>query len=210
MQQQPDKAISAVEGPLIAPVKSDSALPQRADVVVIGGGIVGVAAAYFLAKKGISVALLEKGQVAGEQSSRNWGWCRQQNCDERELPLMKESMALWVAHAEAGADLGFRRTGLIYVTKDPKELATWEGWVNMAQPFQVGSRMLSPAEAREMTRGTRRTGLGVCFRPGMAAQSRPWQRRLWPKRRASAEFDPSELRGAWDRNHGRPRFRRCD
>ena len=87
--------MSTVEGPLIAPVKSDSALPQRADVVVIGGGIVGVATAYFLAKKGISVALLEKGHVAGEQSSRNWGWCRQQNRDERELPLMKESMALW-------------------------------------------------------------------------------------------------------------------
>ena len=79
MQQQPDKAMSTVEGPLIAPVKSDLALPQRADVVVIGGGIVGVATAYFLAKKGISVALLEKGHVAGEQSSRNWGWCRQQN-----------------------------------------------------------------------------------------------------------------------------------
>ena len=53
------------EGPLIAPVRSDPALPKRADAVVIGGGIVGVAAAYFLAKKGISVALIEKGRSPG-------------------------------------------------------------------------------------------------------------------------------------------------
>jgi glycine/D-amino acid oxidase-like deaminating enzyme len=158
--------MSTVHGPLIAPVKSDMALPPGADVVVIGGGIVGAAAAYFLAKKGVSVALLEKGQVAGEQSSRNWGWCRQQNRDERELPLMKESMALWASlDAEAGADLGFRRTGLIYVTKDPKELATWESWVNMAQPFQVGSRMLSPAEAREMTPGNPQDWIGGVYSP---------------------------------------------
>ncbi len=161
MRKQHDGAVSAFEGPSITPVRSDTALPPRVDVVIIGGGIVGAATAYFLAKKGISVALLEKGQVAGEQSSRNWGWCRQQNRDQRELPLMKESMALWATlHREAGADLGFRRTGLIYVTKDPKELATWENWINMAQPFQVGSRMLSPTEAREMTPGNAQDWIG--------------------------------------------------
>ena len=62
--------------PPLATVTGDTALPPRVDVVVIGGGIAGVAAAYFLAKKGRSVALVEKGHVAGEQSSRNWGWCR--------------------------------------------------------------------------------------------------------------------------------------
>ncbi len=152
------------EGPLLQRVASDPALPKRADAVVIGGGIVGVAAAYFLAQKGISVALLEKGLIGGEQSCRNWGWCRQQNRDERELPLMKHSIALWggLDH-EIGADLGFRRTGLVYVTKDPRELATWESWVTLAQPFQVGSRMLSAAEAREMTPGNAQDWIGgVC------------------------------------------------
>ncbi len=154
------------EGPWITPVAGDPALPPRADAVVIGGGIVGVAAAYFLAKKGISVALLEKGQIAGEQSSRNWGWCRQQNRDERELPLMKQSMALWESlDRETSADLGYRRTGLVYVTKDPKELATWERWVRMAQPFQVGCRMLAPAEARNMTPGNEQDWIGGVYSP---------------------------------------------
>lgn len=53
-------------------------LPAEADVVIIGAGIVGTAAAYYLAKSGKSVVLCEKGRVAGEQSSRNWGFVRQQ------------------------------------------------------------------------------------------------------------------------------------
>jgi len=154
------------EGPLITPVTSDATLPRRIDVVVIGGGIIGSAAAYFLARKGISVALVEKGQIAGEQSSRNWGWCRQQNRDMRELPLMQESLALWgTLDEQVGADVGFRRTGLVYVTKDPKELATWEQWVNKAQPYQVGSRMLSPAEAKEMTPGNEQEWVGGVYSP---------------------------------------------
>lgn len=59
-------------------INSDERLPAQVDVVVIGGGVIGVSAAYHLAKKGHSVALVEKGHVGGEQSSRNWGWCRQQ------------------------------------------------------------------------------------------------------------------------------------
>ena len=64
-----------------------NAPPARADVVVVGGGIVGVSAALYLAKKGVAVTLCEKGRIAGEQSSRNWGWCRTMGRDPAELPL---------------------------------------------------------------------------------------------------------------------------
>ncbi len=57
-------------------VQSDAEPPARVRVVVIGGGIIGVSTALFLAEKGHSVALCEKGRIGGEQSSRNWGWCR--------------------------------------------------------------------------------------------------------------------------------------
>ncbi|MGW8171557.1 MAG: FAD-dependent oxidoreductase [Stutzerimonas stutzeri] len=46
------------------------------DVVVIGGGIIGVSTALELAERGVSVALCEKGGIGEEQSSRNWGWVR--------------------------------------------------------------------------------------------------------------------------------------
>ena len=65
-------------------VETSPTLPERADAVVIGGGIVGVFAAYYLARRGLAVALIEKGRIGAEQSSRNWGWCRQQNRDARE------------------------------------------------------------------------------------------------------------------------------
>ena len=100
--------------PPVNRVHSDEALPAAADIVVIGGGIAGVTAAYHLAKKGHSVALVEKGYLAGEQSSRNWGWCRQQNRDLRELPLAQRSVEMWAGlNAELGAETGFRhrRTG---------------------------------------------------------------------------------------------------
>ena len=99
--------------PSILRIRSDDKLPDQADAVVIGGGIVGVSAAYFLAKRGLSVALLEKGYVGGEQSSRNWGWCRQQNRDARELPLSALALRLWEEmKRDIGRDLGFRRCGL--------------------------------------------------------------------------------------------------
>jgi glycine/D-amino acid oxidase-like deaminating enzyme len=81
-------------------IETTPKLPSAADVVVIGGGIVGTFAAYYLARRGISVALVEKGWIAAEQSSRNWGWCRQQNRDARELPIAMQSLALWGRLAE--------------------------------------------------------------------------------------------------------------
>ena len=88
-------------------IETTATLPPAADVVVIGGGIVGACTAYYLARRGVKVALVEKGRIGAEQSSRNWGWCRQQNRDARELPMATASLALW--EAMAGRDRRKRR-----------------------------------------------------------------------------------------------------
>jgi glycine/D-amino acid oxidase-like deaminating enzyme len=174
---------------LLNTVESDPALPEAADVVVIGAGIVGVAAAYALAGKGHSVALLEKGVVAGEQSSRNWGWCRLLNRDEREIPLMQHSLELWDRlPAEIGAEMGFRRKGLVYVTKDQAELAGWQAWVDMAAKYQARVRIIGPEEARRLTPGNEQAWIG-----GVVS---PFDGRAEPALAAPALAEAARKRGA--------------
>jgi glycine/D-amino acid oxidase-like deaminating enzyme len=147
--------------PRLERIASDDRLPERVDVAVIGGGIVGSAAAYFLAKRGLSVALVEKGVIGGEQSSRNWGWCRQQNRDARELPLAMRGLELWDRlGGEIGRDLGFRRTGLLYASNDAAQIAQWERWRETAKQFGVETKMLSGAETSALTSSSGRQWLG--------------------------------------------------
>ena len=59
-----------------SPIRHPGPPPRETDVVVLGGGVVGVMTAWYLAERGLRVVLCEKGRIAGEQSSRNWGWVR--------------------------------------------------------------------------------------------------------------------------------------
>jgi glycine/D-amino acid oxidase-like deaminating enzyme len=72
-------------GPTVDSIVPDEVMPSTTAVVIIGGGIIGTSAALSLTARGIPVVRCEKGQIAGEQSSRNWGWCRQAGRDQREM-----------------------------------------------------------------------------------------------------------------------------
>ncbi|MBB4276932.1 NAD(P)/FAD-dependent oxidoreductase [Rhizobium mongolense] len=147
-------------------VATSTELPAAADAVIIGGGIVGVFAAYYLAQRGLKVALVEKGRIGAEQSSRNWGWCRQQNRDARELPMATKSLDLWESFAaETGEDTGFRRCGLFYLSNNDEELAGWARWRDFARTTGVTTHMLDSAAATERGRATGRTWKGGVFSP---------------------------------------------
>ncbi|BFM51164.1 FAD-binding oxidoreductase [Marinomonas sp. THO17] len=147
-------------------ISSSDRLAKKADVVVIGGGIVGVCAAYFIARQGMKVALVEKGQIGAEQSSRNWGWCRQQNRDARELPLATKSLELWEEiMADLNEDLGFRRCGLLYLSNNPKELESWAKWGKFANEQGVISHTLTSEQANERGKATQQNWLGGVFSP---------------------------------------------
>ncbi len=140
--------------PRVDPVRSDERLPARADVVVVGGGIIGASAAFFLAEKGVSTVLCEKGHIAGEQSSRNWGWCRKMGRDPREIPLIIESLRLWQGMNErVGAETGFRQPGILYLAATPAELGQLEAWLDHARQYQLDTRLLSRAEAAALLPG---------------------------------------------------------
>ncbi len=160
-------SINSSEITLPAPllkISTSNKVPRQVDVVVIGGGIVGTTAAYFLARRGVSVALLEKGVVGGEQSSRNWGWCRQQNRDARELPMATKALDLWDQFAEEiGEDVGFRRCGLLYLSNNEAELEGWANWCRFAGTQDVVSLALGGKEATERGEATGRSWRGGVF-----------------------------------------------
>lgn len=132
----------------LTPVEFADPLPAEVDVVVIGAGVAGTACAYYLAQRGSSVLLCEKGRVAGEQSSRNWGWVRQQGRDWAELPIMMESNRLWrgLAQETGDADLTFTQSGCLYLIASKEQKAKYESWYEMALRYQLGTRMLTRAE----------------------------------------------------------------
>jgi glycine/D-amino acid oxidase-like deaminating enzyme len=122
---------------------SASKIPQRSEVVIVGGGVAGIAAAWYLNQDGVQVTLCEKGTVAGEQSSRNWGWIRQQGRDQAELPIMMESMRLWQEIADQlDEDIGYRREGSLYLCENDAEMANHDRFMAFAPDYGLGTRRL--------------------------------------------------------------------
>jgi glycine/D-amino acid oxidase-like deaminating enzyme len=153
--------------PRVDPVPSDSEVPTRTRVVVVGGGIIGASTAFFLARKGIPVVLCEKGHIAGEQSSRNWGWCRKMGRDPREIPLSIEALRLWQElNRLTGAETGFRQCGIVYLCKTREEMAKREAWLEHARPFQLDSRLISHDEAMAILPGLTGDWQGALYTPG--------------------------------------------
>jgi glycine/D-amino acid oxidase-like deaminating enzyme len=141
-------------GPQVDPVTPNPALPPEADVVIIGGGIIGVSAALHLARKGVKVALCEKGHIAGEQSSRNWGWVRKARRDPREIPLIVESLRQWERLNESiGDETGFRTTGIAFGAGNDQDVARWEAWLEHARPYQIDARLISGSDLDKQVPG---------------------------------------------------------
>jgi glycine/D-amino acid oxidase-like deaminating enzyme len=151
-------------GPVVDPVESDLKPPERTDVVVIGGGIMGTSTAWALAGRGVDVTLCEKGHIGGEQSSRNWGWVRKMGRDSREIPLIIESLRLWEGLNEAlEGETGFRRTGILYPCETDKDLADREAWLDLARPYQLDSRLIGSDEVAKLLPGTQRRFKGALY-----------------------------------------------
>ncbi len=132
-------------------IETDRELPRRTGVVVIGGGVIGVSTALALAEQGVAVTLLEKGRIAAEQSSRNWGWCRTAGRDLAEIPLAMESVRMWERMAErVGGDVGFRRSGTVYVCNSQGDMDRHAAWLETARPYQVASRLLDADETARL------------------------------------------------------------
>lgn len=153
--------------PHIDRLQQPAALPASTEVAIIGGGIIGVCTAYWLASRGIPVVLLEKGEIAAEQSSRNWGWCRSMGRDLAEIPLALASLDIWQRwQTEMDAGLGFTRSGILYACETPQQLQQQADWLQAARQYGAQARLLElDALARQLPEGARAGWAGALLAP---------------------------------------------
>ena len=136
------------------PIEFNDPLPDEVDTVIIGGGIIGIFSALYLARMGKRVLVCEKGRVAGEQSSRNWGWIRQQSRDYAELPIMMQSLGLWHdVDRETNGQCGVVTAGTYYYAKTEDDLAAYDGWLTLAREHGLDSRIVSAKEISDAFSG---------------------------------------------------------
>jgi glycine/D-amino acid oxidase-like deaminating enzyme len=159
---------------LSTPVRFAGPPPAACDVVVLGGGVIGVMTAWHLAERGFKVVLCEKGRIAGEQSSRNWGWIRQQGRDLDELPIMVESLRIWKSLAqEFGEALGFRQEGVMYLARTGAEMAGFEDWLTHAKAHGLDTVMQTAGQVQDRIKGAAAPWLGGLLTPS-DARAEPW------------------------------------
>lgn len=143
-------------------------LPDRAEVAIVGAGVMGLSIAYNLCKRGLTdVVVIDRGYLAGGASGRNGGGIRQQWSTEINIRLMQESVALCRGFAkEMGVNIWFRQGGYLFLARRRRDLERLERNVALQNRCGVDTRMIDADEARDIvppldTRGV----LGAAFNP---------------------------------------------
>lgn len=155
--------------PTIDPVNTHPRHPDTTTVVIIGGGIIGLTAALTLAERNIPVVVLEKGRIAGEQSSRNLGWVRKTNRHADDIPLALAADRLWAQMPErVGCDVGYRQAGIMFVSRNDTQMGMHEGWLKSVEALGLDSRLLSSREIAQMVPGGAGNWSGGLYTPSDA------------------------------------------
>jgi sarcosine oxidase subunit beta len=122
---------------------------RASDVAIIGGGLIGAWTAYFLAKRGQRVTLLEKGRIGAQSSGVNFGNLRLQGRHPAQYPLSLRSQELWEEFdALTGEECEFEQTGHLYLAYDGEEAAKLEAYARTAESHGILIDRLDPPALR--------------------------------------------------------------
>ena len=128
-----------------------TSLPDRAHVVIIGGGIVGASVAYHLAHLGFTdVVLLEQGQLSSGTTWHAAGLVGQLRASESGTRLVQYSAALYQSlEAETGLSTGYKECGGVTVARTPERMVQLLRTAAAAEAFDLECEILTPAQALE-------------------------------------------------------------
>ncbi|MGW3306711.1 NAD(P)/FAD-dependent oxidoreductase [Streptomyces sp. NPDC001073] len=126
---------------------------RQAEVVVIGGGVIGTSIAYHLARAGVrDVVLVERDELAAGSTSKAAGGVRAQFSDVLNVQLGARSLEAFARFEEdTGYDIGLHRVGYLFLLSTPEDVASFEAGVRLQNSLDVPSRMIDPAEARRLS-----------------------------------------------------------
>ena len=128
-------------------------MKTTAEVIIVGGGVVGNAAAYYLAKRGVEVIVLEGSDSIGHGgSSRNGGGVRQSGRDVRELPCAIYGIKnIWpTLSEELGVDVEYVRKGNLRLGLNEDHIKILEGLTANAQELGLDVTMVSAEEVKDI------------------------------------------------------------
>jgi sarcosine oxidase subunit beta len=125
---------------------------DRADVVIVGAGIMGLSVAYHLAARGITrVTVIDRGYLCGGASGRNGGGVRAQWSSEANVRLMLESIRMCREFAaKMKINVWLRQGGYLFLARTRALRETLEKSVVLQNECGLSTRMLSPQEARHI------------------------------------------------------------
>ncbi len=129
---------------------------ERAEVVIIGGGAVGAATAFGLAKVGITdVVLVERDQLAAGSTSKSAGGIRFQFADELNIRIMQRCMPEFEhfaevigEHCDFVPDIAFHQHGYLFLLDNEADAAVFREAVELQRRMGVETQILTPAEAQ--------------------------------------------------------------
>lgn len=120
------------------------------NVVIVGGGIVGLSCAHALAARGASVTVCEAGTLGGGSTGRAAGGIRTQFSTRVNVELSLASLPVWNAFEdEFGVDIDYRRTGYLFLAREEETAAAFRENVALQNDAGADSRLLDPDDARE-------------------------------------------------------------
>ncbi len=147
---------------------------DSADIVIVGGGCMGAATAYYLTLHGAGrVVLVERDVQLGTGSTgRNAGGVRHQFSDPANIALSRESIALFERFEnEIGSPIDFWQDGYLFLLSSPESARQFEASVALQRSLGLDVAWLTGSEAAAMTPGLDATGVVAatfCARDGIA------------------------------------------